>query len=77
MSRLLSLVSHSPSFVRLGLLAAAVALIRHHAPAPVAEILTVERVREAAEKNHYVPSIYAQTMRTKRFNNIFVIKGAN
>lgn len=37
---------------------------------------TVERVRAAAEKNHYVPSIYAQTMRTKRFNNIFVIKGA-
>jgi thiamine biosynthesis lipoprotein ApbE/Na+-translocating ferredoxin:NAD+ oxidoreductase RnfG subunit len=46
MSRLLSLVSHFPSFVRLGLLAAAVALIRHHAPAPVAEILTVERVRD-------------------------------
>ncbi len=36
---------------------------------------TVERVREAAELHHYVPSVYAQTMRTKRFNNVFVIKG--
>lgn len=37
---------------------------------------TVRRVKRAAAKNHYVPSIYAQTMRTKRFQNVYVIKGA-
>jgi|GEM_PF-7128082 len=53
----------------------AVSLILNNRPHRYAPA-TVERVREAAEKNHYVPSIYAQTMRTKRFNNVFVIKGA-
>jgi len=37
---------------------------------------TVERVKQAAAKSQYVPSIYAQTMRTKRFHTVYVVKGA-
>jgi len=37
---------------------------------------TVRRVEEAAAANHYTPSSYAQTMRTKRFNSVNLFKSA-
>ncbi len=52
----------------------AVSLILNQRPHRYAKA-TVARVEEAAREHHYVPSSYAQTMRTKRFNNVFIVKG--